>query len=303
MRVIKGLILFCFSMLAVSACFDPPEFSETPKLFFKDIKFKEVGDAADYDSLILYLDFEDGDGNIGLSAYETSGDFEEPYNNEFYFLQTGTGDTIPIVPRTYQDTRGNFYTVLNDGHLPGKVVTKETRNLPNYSYLPLYDESNCYNYKDVSTPFTDANGQVTIKKGVWAPVSSIDSATYTLEEQITIGGRPFIRFSDPLLYRKNQYHNNIEVKFFRFENGDFVEYDWFGNYCISFDGRFSTSTSENPVYKDRPIEGSIRYVMANTSFISVFGNNTWKLKIRIRDRALNVSNQVVTKEFDLSKIR
>jgi hypothetical protein len=275
--------LFCFSVVAFSACFEAPVFSDIPRLVFKDIKFKEVGEASENDTLILYLDFKDGNGDLGLSSLNND-DFEIPYNSEFYFLADGNGDTIPIV-----STMRNNQIVLNDGELPGKIVTSKTRLLPNYGYLPAYDPASCINYSFLAE--------------VLVPFSSID-ATYNILDTIDINGRPYAKIQEAVLYKRNPNHYNIEVRFWQFNGvtGDFVEFDWFEEYCLTYDGRFPTSLSALPSYDDRPIEGSLRYAMPNTSFLAIFGNNRLRISARIRDRALNVSNTVYV-EFDLNKIR
>ncbi len=292
MRVIKGIILFCFSMVAVSACFEAPEFSDAPKIAFKDIKFKEVGTASDYDSLILYLDFKDGNGDLGLSPiYEP--DFEEPYNSEFYFLANGTktdgtGDTIPVIATVVGD-----YTILNYGSnpLPGKIVTSKTRLLPSYGFLPAYDPTSCVNYSFLSE--------------VLLPLSS-DDATYNIRDTILLDGKSYAMLQEALLYRPNLNHYNIEIKFWQLNvaTGEYTdEFDWFAEYCITYNGRFATSLNPVPTYTNRPIEGTLRYAMPNTSFLAVFGSTSLQVSARIRDRALNVSNTVYTEVFDLERIR
>lgn len=287
MRVIKGILLFCFSMVAVSACFEAPEFSDTPKLTFRDIRFKEVGTASDYDTLVLYLDFKDGNGDIGLSSLN-SDDFESPYHSEFYFLASGfkpngDGDTIPIISTVRSD-----YTIINYGELPGKLVTSKTRLLPDYDYLPAYNPNSCLNYSFVTE--------------VLVPFSSVD-ASYDIQDTVTVNGKDYAKIQEAVLFKQNPNHYNIEIKFWEFQGGQFVEYDWFKEFCITYDGRFTTSLSEFPTYPERPIEGTIRYTMPSTSFKAIFGTNELQISARIRDRALNVSNTVYTQRFDLDKIR
>ncbi|MBL7834877.1 MAG: hypothetical protein JNK18_13045 [Cyclobacteriaceae bacterium] len=288
MRVIKGIVLFCFSVVLVSGCFDPPEFSDTPQITFRDIKFKEVGGAADYDSLILYLDFKDGNGDVGLSAVDPT-DFDPPYNAEFFYVEdiNSSGDTIPVLSKvvTIADT---IYTIINPDSVGGKLVTTDTRNKPNYGYLPAFDPGGCGDYAAVS--------------GVLVPMKTVDSS-FEIQAIKTINGRKYAKIRGSLLYKQNPNHYNIEIKFFRFQGGNFVEFDWFKEYCITFNGRFPTSLNDFPTYKDRPIDGSIRYAMPNTSFLAVFGSTRLRISARIRDRALHVSNEVVTPEFDLNAIR
>lgn len=285
MRVIKGIVLFCFSMVAVSACFEPPEFSDIPRISYRDIKFKEVGGISDHDTLILYLDFKDGNGDLGLSSVNEK-DFEYPYQSEYYFLADGTGDTIPIIA-----TVKGQYVVLNEEGRPGKIVTSKTRLLPNYGYLPVYDPSSCANY---SAP----NPQ----NGILVPLSSVD-ATYEIKDTITLGTKVYAEIIEAVLFKRNPNHYNIEIKFWQLQGNDFVEYDWFKEHCIFFDGRFATSLDPAHTYPNRPIEGTIRYAMSSTSFLAIFGNSRLKISARIRDRALNVSNTIYTEVFDLNRIR
>jgi len=106
---------------------------------------------------------------------------------------------------------------------------------------------------------------------------------------------------EPFLYERNIYHNNIDVKFFRFVGGGtgFIEYDWFENFCIDFNGRFPNLTNK----EGSPVEGTIRYAMPNSSFLAVFGSTKIKLAIKIRDRARNTSREVETPLFDLRGIQ
>lgn len=308
MRVIKGIVLFCFSLVAVSACFSPPEFSDTPRIEFQSIKFRDVDGANE--ELILTLDFKDGNGDLGLSPTE---DNEYPYNSEFYYLANGAGDTIPVVAERVEQA-GIIYTILNycppgsssdPNHpnyclqLPGKVVTNKTRTLPGYGYLPAYDPSfSCLHYKTITTIIED-DGEIV--PGVLVPHESVDKTFHTIEDSITVKGKEYALISDLLFYRINPNAYNIEVRFWQFESGGYVEYDWFKfNNCQNFFGRFETSASSS--YPNRPVEGTLEYTMANSSFAATFGSRAIKVSVRIRDRALNTSNTVESPIFELNEI-
>lgn len=293
MRVIKGIVLFCFCALFVSACFDPPEFSTTPRIEFKGIKFRDPGTTNE--ELILEIDFRDGDGDLGLSSINDTG---FPYHSEYYYLHDELGDTIPIIAQRYVDTQGVTYTILNAQDLPGKIVTNKTRTLPNYGHLPAYDPNfSCLNYKTVTTIIIGDD----IIPGVLVPLSSID-ASYAIQDTLLIAGSSYALITDLLYYRNNPNAYNIEVRFWQFVNGSYVEYDWYKfNDCQNFFGQFETSASSN--YPKRPIEGTLQYTMANSSFQATFGSRKIRVSVRIRDRALNVSNTVQSPIFELSEIR
>src|SRR6478735_5612912 len=87
MKCIKGLVLPCFLAISLSSCFDPPEFKNTPDITYEKIQFKEVPGAGTNDSLILYLNFKDGDGDLGLDPDDPIYS-QDPYNSSYYFLTT-----------------------------------------------------------------------------------------------------------------------------------------------------------------------------------------------------------------------
>jgi hypothetical protein len=101
------------------------------------------------------------------------------------------------------------------------------------------------------------------------------------------------------------------VDFLVFENGDWKEFDWFEEFCITYDGRFpyfgqGTGKFNAPPFKIKaktPWEGEITYSMVCPCFIPLFSTNTLKLKITIKDRALHTSNTIETPEFTLDGIR
>lgn len=89
-------VVLTFGIVLIS-CFAPPAFSPNPSIEFNTIKFKDVGDASDSDSLIFTINFKDGDGNLGLDPSEV----DPPYNNKFYY-QFPDGSYI-----TYETKRTN----------------------------------------------------------------------------------------------------------------------------------------------------------------------------------------------------
>lgn len=107
---------------------------------------------------------------------------------------------------------------------------------------------------------------------------------------------------DTLYFQLNPDYNNITVEFLvKNSDGTFTEFDWkeafnYPNCGISFDGRFPI------LYKDKtgaPLEGKLRYGMGSIGFKILFSTKTLKLRIQIKDRALNRSNVIETSEFTL----
>ena len=279
MKVIKGIILFCFLGISISACFDPPVFNDEPEIFYNRIQFKETPAVGDFDTLILYIDFRDGNGDLGLDDNY----LDEPFNDSYYYLYNGTGiqDTVRVVTEIIDS-----YIVLDKKPgQTGKLVTDRTRTEPGYGSLPIYDANSCldYSFSQLLVP-ESANA-------VDASYNIIDTLFDELDDR-------YFLIEEALLYKKNIYHNNIYVKYEVFENGNWVEFDWFGEFCLDFNGRFPVLTNQ-----EGPLEGTIRYAMPNSSFLALFSVKKLRLKVSIRDRALNISQEITTPQFDLDGIK
>ena len=84
----KYSLIFLLFLVSVVSCDEPPELPLGPTISFNSIEFKEG--LNNRDSLILKVDFEDGDGDLGLGR-EDEGDVRY---QEFFFVTT-TGELIP----------------------------------------------------------------------------------------------------------------------------------------------------------------------------------------------------------------
>lgn len=154
-----------------------------------------------------------------------------------------------------------FYFLKSDGKL---VTYKDKRTNPAYSSLPEFIKPyNCINWE----VRTDNNNVV-----------------------------------DTLYFELNPDHYNIEVDFLvKNTDGTFTEFDWtkefnYPNCGTSFDGRFPILFKDEP---GAPLEGSLKYSMGSIGFKALFSIKTLKLRIQIKDRALNKSNEIFTPEFTL----
>lgn len=107
---------------------------------------------------------------------------------------------------------------------------------------------------------------------------------------------------DTLYFQLNPDYNNIIVEFLvKNSDGTFTEFEWreaynYPNCGGTFDGRFPILFKEKP---GAPLEGTIRYGMGSLGFKAFFSIKTLKLRIQIKDRALNKSNIIETPEFTL----
>jgi hypothetical protein len=292
MKLFKGLLFFVL-IVCLGSCFNPPEFPIIPDLEFKKIEFVD----SDVDSLILTLNFRDGDGDLGLDN-TTETYLSDPFNITYFFQETGqidpqTGrmilDTIPTNTRTASS--GQQYDIMDIRNAKqGKLVVPRTRKKAGYSWLPSY---NCADYEYI------VDRKLLIKA---EDVAVLDRKQMKIDSIMDPATRraAYYQIRDTFLIAVNPNHYNIEVDFFVKEGNDFVEYDWRKEFCTqSFDGRFPVLSSKN----GSALDGTLKYTMNSLGFVAIFSVKTLKLRIRIRDRALHTSRWVETGEFTLDKIR
>lgn len=301
MKAFKGLVLFCFLASGMSSCFDPPEFELGPKIEFKDIEFKKgAPNTTDADTLIVYLDFRDGDGDIG---FDSQSDFflNEPYHRiNFYFADLSQTKVIPVGTIVNKVTfppakAGDPPITINVPTITkpfpeGKLVSKRTReNNPEFSFLPIFRNTdlNCKNF----TYTTDLLLVSELAK------NCIDTS-FNITDTITINGLKHYLLKDTLYFSRNPHHYNARVRFYQSSGSGFSEFIWEDNYCGG------TLNGRLPILSDQEgaREGTIKWAMRSAGIETTFSIKTLKLDIIIEDRALN-KDSVRTREFTLSDIR
>jgi hypothetical protein len=286
MKTIKGLVTFLLLTAALGACFNPPEFSVVPSIRYENIVFKENPNPSLKDSLILTINFQDGNGDLGLGDKQT----DEPYHLASYYLASG-GDTIPIgtfSPRT------DMQEMLNiPSGVTGTIVTKKFRD-KNAEYQDMFPDYVC---PFVNTAYeVDSIYVLERDKGIYDPA-------VVHRHRIIPGSAdfpPIHVLRDTFALRPNPLHYNIRVDFLIKQNNDtFLPFNW-KNSCgfgQDFSARFPI-LSDN----DNPLEGTLRYGMGTVGFHALFDGKILKLRVRIWDRALNASNVIETPPFTLQDI-
>jgi hypothetical protein len=312
MKIIKGLATFIFAIF-FGSCFNPPEFPVVPKIEFNRVEFIENSSTA-FDSLVIYIDFRDGDGDLGIDP-ENPKYIAYPFNDANFFQENnGRLDTLHTTPATAGTEQ---YEVLDvQDPAKGKMVTFRTRKDPAYSSI-LPGTYTCSNYEilaDRSAPNKPSTGRkLVIHQDDLAAIDHTKSKIVdTLTERIpgSPGNPPrdifYYQIVDTVYFELNPNHYNIEVDFLVKEPGNpnadaqgFVEFDWFAPpLCQTFDGRFPVLTNNQ-----NSLEGTLSYSMISTGFVVLFSIKTLKLRIQIKDIALHKSNVIETPEFTLDKIR
>ncbi len=198
--------------------------------------------------------------SIQYKEYGTG--FDSEYDSLILTISFKDGDgDLGLDPSENDEPYNNkFYFIAG-----GQYITYETkRTNPNYDTLPAFVK-----------PYNCINWEVYKENNV---------------------------VKDTLYFQLNPDYNNITVEFLvKNPDGTFTEFDWkeafnYPNCGISFDGRFPILYKEKP---GAPLEGKIRYGMGSIGFKILFSTKTLKLRIQIKDRALNRSNFIETNEFTL----
>jgi hypothetical protein len=301
-KLTSKVIVFVMAALAISSCFEEPEFSNVPEIEFDDIYYGE-SEAGD-DSVVLSIRFRDGDGDLGNLRYElldgtVINDEDDPIHANNYYLSTGGSSLQEVGTITYYtDTIPPFVGPFPDEQVPmlvlstrgrtGKLVTLKNQagftgnaQVPS---LPAFDRDfYCRDYNITALYVHESDWGI------------LDDSYYVRGPVVTdFNNEKFKKIVDTVYYKPNPNHYTLEVKFFI----DNVEYDWFEEFCTTYNGRLSRLSDT-----DSPLDGVIRYKMTSEFWRFIFSVRKLRLKVKLRDRALNVSNEITTPEFTLEDIK
>jgi hypothetical protein len=296
MKILKGLAIFSFFSILLGSCFDPPEFPDTPQIVFDKVVFIETPDAPGAtvtDSLVLYVNFKDGDGDLGLPS---NGETDNPFHPLNYYVGNNFdgNDTLPL--STSASPHENLrFPVLNVPASDRKLVTFDKRGKAGFTKLPPYETPyKCTSY-DIDTLIVQQ-----------ADKNIIDNS-YNIVDTIKIDNSEYYLVADTFYVQANPNYYNIEVDFLVRDatNTDkYTEFDWrtyspFPNVCgQTFDQRFPVLSEGGSA-----LDGTLRYSMESIGFRKLFGTNVLRLRIQIKDRALHRSNVILTPPFTLDDIK
>jgi hypothetical protein len=301
MKQVRSAFLFAISVVFLSACFNPPEFSNSPTIKYEGLFFGKAPNGQD--SLVVSVSFKDGDGDLGFNPT----DFDSPYH-QINFFANENGQLSPLTPALIQSFNGYTYKNLKKtpGYpsyyipTPGKpvseLITLSSRN-DGFTIPPFVSPYDCIvNHESYLNEQTNPD---TIF--IWRNDAHLIKDKSTIVDTLVRNGDPseyYYAVVDYFYLRENIGHYNFKVEFFVKNNdGTFTEYDFRKEFCETYDGRFPVLTD-----KERALEGVINYSMVSTGFLPTFSIKTLKLAITVYDRALNVSNRIETPEFRLEEI-
>ena len=145
MRVIVGFAFVLIIMTCFDSCFEAPHFAAKPEIEFNNLIFRKGVKTnpliTPADSLILTLNFKDGDGDLGLSGEGPDTDPPSPYVDKYYFRLDGTA--VAFAAGT------DLSLIINDARYPKLLSYKIKRTIPAYDTLP-----------DLVTPYTCTNWDI-----------------------------------------------------------------------------------------------------------------------------------------------
>lgn len=298
MKILKGVSIFIILNVLLGACFEEPEFAVTPEIVFQKIEFVEVGGASNPDSLIIYIDFRDGDGDLGISPVA----IDSPYHSTNFMVNVGQ-NRVKVATSPFPNSPG--YVMKSTGRPPQSIRYAIYFAPLNSSTLFTLDNRIELGLPDFVPPYTcTANHQAYLPNTdtiyVGATYKHILDPTWIVDTLVNnAGGVVAYAALNRWYIEANPDHYNITVRFFRSTGQNtFTEYDFRKELCTTFDGRFPILAEQK-----RPLEGSLRYAMVGTGFLSTFSINLLKLEIQVKDRNLNRSNTVETGTFTLNDIR
>ena len=148
MNKLRYICIFLIAGIA-SSCFTPPEFPVEPEIKFNDVLFKDLTNEAD--SLIILIDFKDGDGNLGLEKDEILA----PYNDRAYFSYLpGDNKVVKYAIDTLTNSEAALYS-------PTLITYSDRETFAELDTLPGFiDPYNCINWQivqDFDTVYYQAN--------------------------------------------------------------------------------------------------------------------------------------------------
>jgi len=284
MKAIKGLSLFGGVIILVSACFNPPEFPVEPKITYESIYFGETpNDQSLGDSIVLSINFKDGDGDLGLDGSDPKYS-QNPFQPSNLFLAKD-GAIVPVALSQHWDDIPYYFIDVEEKQ--GKLVTLKTRDQTAYNFLPAYSLGSCFYIADTIIMVDEQDAAI------------LDINTQNIIDTMHSQTNPSIYvLKDTFYIEANPNYYNITVDFL-IKNGDSYDvFDW-GTCSSAYNARF-------PVLSDKdksPLEGVLRYSLKSSGFRIMFSTKTLKLRIQIKDRLLHSSNIIETPDFTLDKIR
>ena len=111
--------IYALLLFIILSCSDDSDISNVPAITFESLEFKKSENSMNQDSLILNINFIDGNGDLGLSNNENNYPYH-PYNaiidQEFNWVTLGSNSVVP--PFYVYEPNGSYYLYSNEDNRP-----------------------------------------------------------------------------------------------------------------------------------------------------------------------------------------
>lgn len=177
MKKLLSVLKICILLFMATSCYRAPEFPTEPNISFESLLFY---DTPDVDSLVIGINFEDGDGNLGISGSENNPPYH-PYSfirgSNGEFLTISSNDTMPPYSPPYSCLNYQLGKFANNNFYIYK--TQEYNNLfpgtnPNTPQPPdtFYTKPNPYTDNFLVDYYVKRDGSYQLFDWVTAPTPS-----------------------------------------------------------------------------------------------------------------------------------
>ncbi len=181
MNTAKIIVLLVFLALLATACFQAPNYADTPAISFESIRNAPASTGAD--SVFITISYQDGNGDMGLNSADTLSPFQrivaggQPnqfFNNYFLNIyKRVNGRYVPVTFNSSEFTLNGRYPRLNGSR--NSAIEGTLR----YSFVFFYVFSNAY------TPRISQND--TVKFDVQVVDRALNKSNIVETQEIIIG--------------------------------------------------------------------------------------------------------------------
>ncbi len=276
MRWIRNFGASLILMGVIGACLKQPELSVIPKISIQSASFVKGSTSTTSDTIIMVLNFADGDGDLGLNQDETaiylsSTDSIDVNSTPFYFVYDST-----------QPTPSTFYVTHNNSLTTADFVKDQ---LPGGHYVDFASVR-----KHKTTQAFDTLPALACKS--WEIRQATQVAPIVSKDTLYIQNNP----NGNNIFAAIYYTPNLSQPFKLFDFNAYFN-QTFSSDCVEnfSNGRFPVLSSN--LGSNSPLQGTLTWKFQSDGLYAIFHGTTIKLTIYITDRALHKSNVVTSNDI------
>ncbi|HYC87206.1 MAG TPA: hypothetical protein VEB86_18370 [Chryseosolibacter sp.] len=276
--IIKRALAIVVTLMAALGCDDEePRYPVEPFIDNVTLSFIKGPFPGASDQLLLDLHIRDGDFDLGTN------DVAAPYHPFYLFLDDhGSLVAVEVMP-----TEIDGEVIYNfDAQAAGTVGTFAQLRRTQENVIPY----SCVDYSYLK---------------VLATPDLVDRATANVIDTLVIEGDEMWLVADTFQILHNENHYNLSVDFLVEQaNGEFAYVDLMTLSCGTFHGRFFplddltvgdlVLSGPFTIQRTARARAAVSYSMQSQAFNAVFFGKKIKVRVSVKDRALNNSNTIET---------